>query len=93
MEFGIEKCTMLAMKSGKRHLTDGRELPNQDKIRTFAENETYKYLSILESDTHKQMETKDAIQKNISGELKTTRDKTVKPKHYQRNKHLGCTAR
>ena len=22
-EFGIEKCTMLVMKSGKRHLTDG----------------------------------------------------------------------
>ena len=34
------------MKSGKRHLTDGMELPNQDKIRTPAENETYKYLSI-----------------------------------------------
>ena len=27
MEFGIEKCTMLVMKSGKRHLTDGMELP------------------------------------------------------------------
>ena len=34
---------MLVMKSGKRHLTDGMELPNQDKIRTLAENETYKY--------------------------------------------------
>ena len=32
MEFGIEKCAMLVMKSGKRHLTDGMELPNQDKI-------------------------------------------------------------
>ena len=38
MEFGIEKCAMLVMKSGKRHLTDGMELPNQDKIRTLAEN-------------------------------------------------------
>ena len=47
MEFGIEKCALLVMKSGKRHLTDGIELPNQDKIRTFAENETYKYLGIL----------------------------------------------
>ena len=28
MEFGIGKCAMLAMKSGKRHLTDGMELPN-----------------------------------------------------------------
>ena len=43
MEFGIEKCATLVMKSGKRHLTDRMELPNQDNIRTFAENETYKY--------------------------------------------------
>ena len=35
---------MLVMKSGKRHLTDGMELPNQDKIRTLGENKTYKYL-------------------------------------------------
>ena len=25
------------MKRGKRHLTDGMELPNQDKIRTLGE--------------------------------------------------------
>ena len=31
MEFGIEKCVLLVMKSGKRHLTDGIELPNQDQ--------------------------------------------------------------
>ena len=43
MEFGIEKCAMLVMKSGKRHMTEGMELPNQDKIRTLGENETYKY--------------------------------------------------
>ena len=34
MEFGIEKCALLVMKSGKRHLIDGIELTNQDKIRT-----------------------------------------------------------
>ena len=33
MKFGIEICAMLVMKSGKRHLTDGMELPNKDKIR------------------------------------------------------------
>ena len=47
MEFGIEKCAMLVMKSGKRHMTDGIELPNQDKLRTLGENDTYKYLGIL----------------------------------------------
>ena len=61
MEF--EKCALLVMKSGKRHLTDGIELPNQDKIRTLAENETYKYLGILEADTIKQLEMKNKIQK------------------------------
>ena len=44
MEFGIEKYAMLVMKSSKLHLTDGMELPNQDKIRTLGENETYKYV-------------------------------------------------
>ncbi len=42
MEFSIEKCAMRVMKSDKWHLTDGIELPNQDKIRTLGENETYK---------------------------------------------------
>ena len=51
------------MKSGKRHLTDGMELPNQDRMRTLGENEIYKYLGILEADTIKQVEMKDKIQK------------------------------
>ena len=63
MEFGIERCAMRVMKSGKWHLTDGMELPNQDKIRTPAENEICKYLSILEVDTIIQVERKNKIQK------------------------------
>ena len=51
------------MKSGKRHLTDGMELPNQDKIKTLAENETHKYLGTLEADIIKKEEMKDKIQK------------------------------
>ena len=39
------------------------ELPNQEKIRTLGEKETYKYLDILEADTIKQVEIKDTIQK------------------------------
>ena len=31
------------MKIGERYLTDGVELPNQVKIRTLEEKETYKY--------------------------------------------------
>ena len=81
MEFGIEKCAMLVMKSGKQHLTDGMELPNQDKIRTLAENETYKYLGILEADTIKQVEMKNKIQKEY---LRRTR-KLLETKLSSRN--------
>ena len=66
MEFGIGKCAMLVMKSGKRHMTDGMELPNHDEIRTLGENETYKYLGILEADSIK---WKTRSEKNILGEL------------------------
>ena len=40
VEFDLEKCAILMMKSGKRYMTDGT---NQEKIRTFGEKETYKY--------------------------------------------------
>ena len=54
MEFGIEKCAMLEMKSGKRHMARGVELPNLVVIRTLREKDTYKYMRILEADTIKQ---------------------------------------
>ena len=41
MEFGIEKCTMLVMESGKRHMTEGVEQPNQVVIRILGEKETF----------------------------------------------------
>ena len=72
MEFGIEKCALLVMKSGKRHLTDEIELPNQDKI---------KYLGILEADTIKQVERKNKIQKEY---LRRTR-KLLETKLNSRN--------
>ena len=81
MEFGIEKCAILVIKSGKRHLTDGIELQIQDKIRTLAENETYKYLGILEADTVKQGVMEDQIQKEY---LRRTR-KLLKTKLFSRN--------
>ena len=54
---------MLVMKSGKQQLTEGMELLNQDKIKTLAENETYKYLGILKADKIKQVEMKEKNQK------------------------------
>ena len=81
MEFGIEKCAMLAMKSGKRHMTDGMELLNHDGIRTLEEKETYKYLGILEADTIKQVLTKDTTRKEY---LRRTR-KLLETKLSSRN--------
>ena len=78
IEFGIEKCAMLVMKSGKRHMTDGMELPNQDRIRTLEENETYKYLGILEAE---QVQRKDMIRKEY---LRRTR-KLLETKLSSRN--------
>ena len=85
MEFGIEKCAMLVMKSGKRHMTDGMELPNHDKIRTLGENKTHKYLGILEGDTIKQVEMKDKIRKEY---LRRTR-KLLETKLSNRNLNKG----
>ena len=57
------------MRSGKRHTTDGIELLNQDRIRTLGENDASIYLGILAAETIKQVQIKDKIQENISGEL------------------------
>ena len=94
MKFGIEKYAILVMKSGKRHLTDRMELPNQEKTRTLGEKETYNYLGIMEADTIKQVEMKEKIKKEyLRRTKKLLRDKTMLQKPYQRNKYLGCTTR
>ena len=59
---------MKVMKSGKRHLVDGMELPNQEKIRTLGKKEMYKCKGILKVDTIKQWEMKEKLRKSISGE-------------------------
>ena len=57
MEFDIEKSAMV-MRRGKRQITEGRELPNHERIRTLREMEIYKYWEILEADTIKEVEMK-----------------------------------
>ena len=52
MKFGIEKCAMLVIKSGKQHPTDRMKLPNQEKIRTLRERNpinTWKYWKLAPS--------------------------------------------
>ena len=88
MESGMEKYAMLVMKSGKRHITDGMELPNKDKIKTLAENETYKYLGNLGADIIRQVEMKDKIRKEY---LRRTR-KLLKTKLSSRNLIKGINS-
>ena len=56
------------------------ELPNQGKIRTLGEKETYKYLGLLEADTITQEEKKEKFKK----EYFRTR-KLLETKRYSRN--------
>ena len=63
IELGIEKCTMLIMNGGKRHLSDIMEMTSQDEIRTLEQKDTYKYLGILAVDTFKQLKMKEKIKK------------------------------
>ena len=51
MEFSSKKYTMQLMKSGKREITEGIELPNQEGFRKLWEKENYKYPRIFEMDT------------------------------------------
>ena len=60
---------------------DRMEVPNQEKIWTHGEKETYKYLGILEADTTKQVEMKEKIQKEY---LRRTK-KLLRTKLYSRN--------
>ena len=45
------------------------DLPNQDKIRTLGEKETYKYLGLWSSTLSNNKKWKTQLKKNISEEL------------------------
>ena len=60
---------MLIMRSGKRKMTEGIEIPNEERTRPHGEKETWKYLGILEADTIKEGKMKEKIKKrSMSGE-------------------------
>ena len=70
----------IMMKSGRRHMTEGMELPNQEKIRTL-EEKNHRYLGTLEVDTTKQAEMKEKTKKEY---LRKTR-KLLEINLYSRN--------
>ena len=61
MEFGISKCASLIMKRGKVVDSMGISLPNKDRIKAIGEEDSYKYLGVLESDDIKNEEMKGVI--------------------------------
>ena len=70
-------------------MTEGMELPNQEKVRMLGEKETYKYLGIFKADIIKQVEMKNY--KRISQENeKATRNQTILQEPNKRDKYLGC---
>ena len=77
------------MKSGKRHMTDEIELPNQEKIRMHGEKETYKYHGILETDTIG--DERKNLEKVSQENEWATRNQTISQEPYQRDKYLAVT--
>ena len=80
MEFGMEKCVMLVMKSGKRHVTEGIDLPNQENIRKHQNAWRKGNLQIF-GNTIKQVEMKKKLRKSILGQ----------PKSYPRQNYIART--
>ena len=66
MEFSIEKCAMLVMEKGKIVKSVGIELPNGKAIRSLQEDESYKYLGILEADKFLEKKMKMNVLKEYS---------------------------
>ena len=62
-----DKCATLIMKNWKRHMSEGMELLNHEKVRTLDEKETCKYKGISEADTIKEAEMKEKIKKEYLG--------------------------
>ena len=66
------------------------ELPNQDKIRTLAKNEVYKFLGNLEADTIKQVKLKNKIQKEYP--MRTRKLQETKPSNRNLIKAINTRA-
>ena len=70
MEFGIEKCAMLALEKGKIVKSVGIELPDGKVIKSLEEGESYKYLGILEADKFLEKKMKLNVSKEYFGRLR-----------------------
>ena len=90
MEFGIEKYAMLVMKSGKRDMIEGIELPNQENMKTLREKEMYKYWKLAPSNKWKWKKKKTELSQENQ---KAIWDKTLSQEPYKRDRYLGYRPR
>ena len=63
MEFGICKCAVLTLKKSKIVESNGIVFPNGDVMKSLKQEESYKYLGILEADQFKYKEMKRTVKK------------------------------
>ena len=68
-KFGIESCAMLVMKSGKRYVTNGMELPNQVKIRSSQKTKPTNTWASWRLTPSNKFKWKTKFKRNISGKL------------------------
>ena len=61
MEFGVEKCAILTMKKGKMASSDGIALPNKATTKRLKEDDSYKYLGVIQADGKKHHERKEKV--------------------------------
>ena len=69
MEFGLDKCAVLEVKSGRQTECEGIELPDGKKIEE-AEERGYKYLGVLEGADLKTKEMKEVVSKEYCRRVK-----------------------
>ena len=70
MQFGLDKCAVLTMKRGRVVKSDGIELPNDKKIRSLEQDDSYKYLGILQSNEIQRKEMKDKVGKEYKRRIR-----------------------
>ena len=61
MKFGVEKCAVLAMKNGKMAKSDGTALPNKTTMKGLKQDDSYKYLGVIQADRMKHHEMLEKV--------------------------------
>ena len=80
IKFGIDKCGVLAMTSGRDVECNGKELENGGKIDQVGER-GHKYLGVLEKGDTCQEERKENIKKEYFKRLRVTLKSKLNAKH------------